>query len=184
MKLLETLLPSEAKSGKAAQHVSRVSEPLSRLCSPTDASQPYDQWVQIAAQVLLSHDLTDPAAASRKDSEYVYEAVLYLSFITSQFNRIRALDEARWTANRTHRLAQNIVARHPHESKAHLALSEAFVQRYQNARETNDSKVVRESMEEALREAQEACRLDPDSETAHTELRLLERRLKDLLPKK
>ena len=52
-------------------------------------------------------------------------------------------------------------------SRAHLALSLAYIELYVNAQRTNDQAAIEANLNLALKAAQEALRKDPNSVRAH-----------------
>jgi hypothetical protein len=78
-------------------------------------------------------------------------------------------------------LAHHFVAKYPGQPAAHLALSFAYIQIYKNAwpknaRHTKDLVAVEANMRLALKAAEDALRLDPNSESAQQAVQLLQRK--------
>jgi len=89
------------------------------------------------------------------------------------------VDGARRIAERMLALASHIVAVHPDEPAAHLALSAAYRQIYKNAYPMDDQEAVEANMNLAINAAERALLLDRDSDKARNAVDDLQRRLAD-----
>ena len=76
-------------------------------------------------------------------------------------------------------LANHIVADHPDETAAYLALSAAYKQIYKNGYSTKDQAAVEANMKLALNAAERALLLDQNSDKARNAVYDLQRRLAD-----
>jgi hypothetical protein len=98
----------------------------------------------------------------------------------AQQRRLGRLDKARQTADQLHALARLLVARHPDQPAAHLALSLSFAQFAKNAWRTDDRASVKRNRKLALDAASQALSLNPQNARARDEVADLQRRLSDL----
>jgi len=156
---------------------------LSSLRSPTDASQPPQEWARLAAQAIRSSNRPDPASAASRDSEDALNVTRYLTEIASTFRRVHDIDGARRIAERILALGDHFVATYPGQPAAHLVLNQAYIQLYKNALQTNNQAAVEANMTRALDAAQIASLRDPNSENAQRAVYDLQRRLANLSAK-
>jgi tetratricopeptide (TPR) repeat protein len=177
------LLPDAAAetSPEAGDVESRSVSPLSYLASPTDASQPPEDWARIAARAIRCDD-PDRRAASYREAEDALTVIDRLTGIASRMRRLDDAEGAKRIAERMLALANHVVAAHPRQPASYLALSYAYAQIYKNAYLTKDGPAIEVNMRSARDAAQKALLLDLNSERAWNAVDDFQRRLADLHP--
>jgi eukaryotic-like serine/threonine-protein kinase len=155
---------------------------LSRLASPTDASQSPGDWAALAAEVLRSDD-PDPHAAARMEAMDALEVGGDLSYRAARLRKSGNVEEARLVAERMLALGNYFVESHPDQPASHLALSDAYAQMYKNAYRVDDYRAIEGNMKLAYDAARRAASLDPESERARVAVDDLRRKLVELTPK-
>jgi tetratricopeptide (TPR) repeat protein len=153
-------------------------DPLRKLASPDADRLPAQDWAELALQALRS--AARPNLGPAHEPWPGHTLVIRLGNMAAEQRHCGRLDEARRTADRMLALGRLLVARHPGQPFAHLALSEAHIQLYKNAWQTDDLAAVERDMRLALDAALRAQLLDPNSELARLKVDGLQRRLKDL----
>jgi serine/threonine protein kinase len=152
------------------------SAPLSAIASPTDASQPPEEWARLAALALRSQG-SNRAVRARRESENALALAESLFGIASMLRRSRNIEGARRVADRMHALGDRFVATYPDQAAAHLTLSQAYFQFCKNAWQIKDRVAVESNLRAALDAAQQARLRDLTSEIAHQAVDSLQRRL-------
>jgi serine/threonine protein kinase len=154
-------------------------DPLPRLASPDADRLPAQDWAKLALQALCS--AAHPGIGSAQEPAAGYCLVVPLGLMASNQRHCGKLDEARRTADRMLALGRLLVARHPDQPAAHLALSEAYTQVYKNAYQTDDRAAIEQNMKLALDAALQAQALDPNDERVRFLVDKLQRKHKDLV---
>jgi hypothetical protein len=177
--LLPRAAPIDGREG--GNHRSGSLAPLSRLMAPTDAKQSAGDWARLAAEALGCGD-PDPHAAARREAEDTHLIMGLLAARASRLRRSRDVQGAGRVAERMLALADRVVANHPDEPAAYLALSSAYAQIYKNGYDTDDMPSIEANMKRAHDAAQKALLLDLGSEKARHAVDDLQRRLAKLRP--
>jgi tetratricopeptide (TPR) repeat protein len=153
--------------------------PLPRLAGPDADRLPPQDWAELAAKSLRS--AAHPSIGPAQESEDGYRLAVLLGILATGQRHGDRLDDARRTADRMLALGRLLVARHPQQSAAHLALSQAYMQLYKNAWRTDNRAAVERNLRLSLDAALQSQVLDPNSELAHAAVEQRQRRLKGLL---
>jgi serine/threonine protein kinase len=152
--------------------------PLQRLAGPDADRLPPQDWAELAARSLRSaaHPNTGPA----QESGDGFRLAELLEILAAGQRHGDQLDAARRTTDRMLALGRILVARHPDQPAAHLALSLAHTQHYKNAYQIKDRPAVERHMRLALDSALNARSFDPTSERARSHADTLQGKLAGL----
>ncbi len=138
-----------------------------------------EDWADRVARFVSSIFATD-SMRPLKESEVACWLTHLLGQDAAVLRRTAKLDRARQTVGRIHSLGKIMVARHPDQAAAHLALCETFSQLAKNAWRFDDRGDVERNWALALDEARRALRLDPQDTRASRDVFTYQRRLDDL----
>jgi hypothetical protein len=170
-------LPSASGSLRAA---SAGTGPSSKRASAgADVLAP-NRWAELVEEALCCGN-PDPGSAAREVCGPRYYLLVQLHDVAAALRRLEQLPDARRIAERMRALGSRMVARHPDQPAAYLALSTAYANLYKNAWRTKDRSAVETNMRLALEAARKARFLDPNNEAALQQVDTLQRKLEDLL---
>lgn len=151
----------------------------SKLASSEANRLPARDWAERAAQAIRA--TAHAGLGSAQECQVGSRLVDFMYKLAVDQRHRGNLGAAGRTADRMFAFARLLVARHPDQPAAHLALSQAHSQFYKNAWRVEDRVAVERYLRLALGAALRAQTLDPSSELTLSTVDRLQGRLEDLL---
>src|SRR5262249_26041765 len=150
------------RSERTAPRTAPGTDALSRLISPEADDLGPEDWASVFIE-MLSMGPTSGGISPILEPDSIGSFVLRSASRAAARRHADRLDQARRVADRLHAVAGRLVARYPDQAVAHWALSQAYVQIYKNAYQTDDRADVERYLKLAVNEATQALVLDPDN---------------------
>jgi hypothetical protein len=172
-------IPPDARTPFLAERAQQDWESLVRLRWETETTAEASSATRSAAS-----RSADPQADPRDaavECEAAYRLLLRNAEMVKQQRDAGHLKDARQTVDRMLISGRHMVARHPEQPAAYLALCEAHVQSCKLGWKLGDPTAIEAGWTQAVRAAQQARSLDPRDDRARRLCAILEKKLADFL---